>query len=481
MPQRNNGVSRNRLDRRSFLRLAGLAGLGSSAALLGACGGAPQAAPESSAGGASSGGAAPSAEKIALSFWTPGGSEEFCRGFDTIAQNYEKLNPNVDIGETQCGTGEEDFNEILLARISGGNPPDATILWTSPVAFGARGALEPLDDLMQTSQNSQLENWPAGVLASCQFQGKTYGLPVTSGSYGVFYNQELFEQRGIPADRASFPKTWDQLRKLSKEFTRWNGDTLEVAGFLPQFDAVTLTIWSALNGAQFYDAANTRHTIDAEPNIAMMQYLVDWLDEEYKGDYSKIAEAAGWDMDVDSDALQPAWQEGRLAMAINGSWAAGDLYEVEPVFTNWDVAILPVGPGGSTAVSGYWPNWLVIPKGSRQREEAFRYLDYMSVEGVKTWFATIPDLPVNTRVSGDLVMQRVAEKRGEAFAKDITTFFREQLAIATPMWTSPVQDFVNDQLIRAYEQIMSKAATPKDALAEAQQASQARLEEILRS
>jgi multiple sugar transport system substrate-binding protein len=476
MRARNNGVSRTRLSRRSFLRLAGV---GSGAALLSACGGTPQTDPASSASGAASGGAAP-AEKVALSFWTPGGSEEFCKGFDTIAANYKQLNPNIDIGPTQCGTGDDDFNELLLARIAGGNPPDATILWTSPVAFGARGALEPLDDLMQSSQNAQVANWPAGVLASCQFQGITYGLPVTSGSYAVFYNQELFEAKGIAGDRASFPKSWDELRKLSKEFTRWNGDALESAGFLPQFDAVTLTVWSALNGGQFYDAANNRHTIDSEPNIAMMQYLLDWLDEEYQGDYSKIAESAGWDMDVDSDGLQPAWQEGRLAMAINGSWASGDLYQVQPAFEAWNVAPLPVGPGGSTAVSGYWPNWLVIPKGSKQREAAFQYLDYMSVEGVKVWFANIPDLPVNSKVSNDLVMQSVTEKRGEEFARDLTNFFREQLTVATPMWTSPIQDFADDQILRAYEQVMSKAASPKDALTEAQQACEAQLAQVLK-
>jgi ABC-type glycerol-3-phosphate transport system substrate-binding protein len=456
-----------------------LAGLGGGAALLSACGGTPQPGPASS-GSQAPAGEAPAGESVALSFWTPGGSEEFCRGFDTIAANYKQVNPNVAIGPTQCGTGDDDFNELLLARIAGGNPPDATILWTSPVALGARGALEPLDDLMQSSQNSQVANWPAGVLASCQFQGQTYGLPVTSGSYAVFYNQELFEERGIPADRASFPKTWDELRQLSKEFTRWNNNTLEMAGFVPQFDAVTLTVWSALNGGQFYDSANSRHTLDSEANIAMLQYLLDWLDEEYQGDYNQIASAAGWDMSLDSDGLEPAWQAGRLAVAINGSWAAGDLYQVQPVFEAWNVAPLPVGPGGSTAVSGYWPNWLVIPKGSPQREAAFAYLDYMSVEGVKVWFANIPDLPVNNKVEGDLVMQSVAEKRGEEFARDVTDFFRQQLTVATPMWTSPVQDFANDQIFRAYEQVMSKAASPKDALSEAQQACESQLAQVLR-
>ena len=39
---------------------------------------------------------------------------------------------------------------------------------------------------------------------------------------------EIFAAKGIPADRESFPKTWDELRALSKEFTVWEDDRLAV-------------------------------------------------------------------------------------------------------------------------------------------------------------------------------------------------------------------------------------------------------------
>src|SRR5262249_57618955 len=93
------------------------------------------------------------------------------------------------------------FNEVLLARIAAGNPPDAVLLWTSPAALAARGALLPLDALMQQAHYAQAENWPPAVLASCQFAGKTYGLPVTAGSSGLSYNPPMFAHKGIPARR----------------------------------------------------------------------------------------------------------------------------------------------------------------------------------------------------------------------------------------------------------------------------------------
>ncbi|MEA2524336.1 MAG: multiple sugar transport system substrate-binding protein [Thermomicrobiales bacterium] len=420
-------------------------------------------------------------DKVELEFWTPGGSGPFCQGFETIAQNYETLHPNVNIGETQCGTGEQNFNEVLLARIAAGNPPDATVLWTSPAALAVRSALEPLDALMATSQYSQLENWPAAVLASCQWEGQTYGLPATAGTYAAIYNQELFESKGIPSDRASFPKTWDELRQLSKEFTVWNGDTLDSMGVVPRpADAVEFAVLSACNGSQLYDTANQKYTIDSAQNVELMDFFVAWLDEEYRGDYQKVLESGNWS-EIIVDGKPPAFQEGKLAVVRTGFWITGEFYaHTEPKFERWDAARFPIGPSGTESKSGYWPNWLVVPKGTDNAAEAFSYLDYIGGEGIKVWFNNIPDLPTNSKVPL-LVPQVAVDKRGEEFGKDITEFFRSQLEIATPMWTSPVVDFANDQVFRAIEQIMYKRSSPKDALGQAQRASQAELERVLAS
>ncbi len=48
--------------------------------------------------------------------------------------------------------------ERFLGSIAAGNPPEATVLWDTPVSLGVRGALRPIDDLMATSQYSQVEN-----------------------------------------------------------------------------------------------------------------------------------------------------------------------------------------------------------------------------------------------------------------------------------------------------------------------------------
>jgi multiple sugar transport system substrate-binding protein len=460
-------IARGRMDRRRLVQVGG------GAALLGAAG-----------LGASSGWRNVAAqEQVALRFWVPPGSPKFCDVHQQIAQDYQAATPGVTFQEVQCLAGEsDDYIQAILAAIAAGNPPDGMVIWDTPVSLGARDALLPLDDLMAASQHSQVEKWPAGLLASCQFGGATYGLPVASGLYGLWYNADLLAEKGVPTDRESLPKTWDELRALSKEFTVWDGDRLVSAGYVPfngGFESEVLTIWSALNGGRLYDAENQTYTIDSDANVEMFQYFLDWLDEEYRGDIGLVQSSGAWNAYVNEDGLPPAFQEGRQAMLMQGSWVMGDFAaEVEPVFTNWNIGNLPYGPSGDAPVSGYWPNWLAVPAGAANPEAVFGYLDYMSAIGIEKWFGAIVDIPTNADAP-DVLPQSVVDARGEEFAAEIMDFWASQAEIATPMWDSPVQSFANDRLRQAVERIMTKATAPAEELASAQQDCQAELESVL--
>lgn len=415
-----------------------------------------------------------------LSEWLPGGSDLFCQIHTGLLSGFAERG-GFSASETVCGLGQNtEFNQALIGAIASGNPPDISMLWDSPVSLGAQGAFMALDDMMKDSI-IPLETWPGGLLASCQFRGATYGLPVTAGLYTMWFNQELFESKGIPSDRASFPKTWDEMRRLSKEFTVWDGDYLQVAGFMPPRATEPMAVWSALNGGKLYDAANLKYAMDSEENIAMFNFFLDWLNEEYKGDINLIDRSGNFkDGYPDpTTGLGPAFREGRYAGLQSGSWLMGDIYgDPAPVFERWDLAPHPVGPSGSATASGIWPNWFVIPVGSKNPQAAFDFLAYLSTEGVVEWYQQIPDVPTNSQVQAKAPAS-LAERRGQAFADDVTTFLQQQAAIVTPMWDSPVQGFATDQMTRAIEKIYTKTATPAEALADAQIACQGELERVL--
>ena len=455
-----------RLNRRRFLTSSG----GAAAAALGVAS-AARVAPIARA-----------AQSVELTFWTPH-TGIYCGTWEQIVEEYTKIAPQVTFDKVQCGAGEQSYKEVLLARIAAGNPADVSVVWDTPVSYAVRGALLPLDEMMAGSQNSAVANWPPSVLASCQFEGTTYGFPTMVGVYGIYFNQEWFEQQGLPSGRDDFPKTWDELRRLSKEFTRWNGDELETAGFIPDWsEAETFPIWAALNGGSLFDPDNLKYTIDAEPNVAALDYAVAWLDEEYKGDFAKVQRDVGWDISPGEEGQPPAFQLRRLAATVGGSWNMTSIYEEGPIeFERWELASFPYGPGGTQTSAGFWPNWFVLPKGTDVEQEAFDFVDWINGEGIRTWFTAYPDIPPSTKFDRTLLPGPLVEKRGQEFAQSAMAYWYNQLDVSTPMWTSPVEEFSIDQVRRALERVFNKVAKPQEALAEAQKASQAELERVLRS
>jgi multiple sugar transport system substrate-binding protein len=417
-----------------------------------------------------------------LTMWTPGGSTLFCDIHTKILTDFAASRGDLSGSEISCGFGDgADYTQRLFGAIAARQVPDISMLWDSPVSLGVQGAFMELDPYMATLPGLAPENWPDGILASCQFGGKTYGLPVTAGVYSMWFNAEMFAAKGISTSRADFPKTWDEIRRLSKEFTVWDGDRLVTAGFVPPRDNASMPVWAALNGGRFFNAAEQRYEIDSEQNIAMFQFFLDWLDEEYRGDMNLVDRSGAFqDGYVDgSTGLPPAFREGRAAMISSGCWLMGDIWaEPTPTFSNWDLAAYPVGPSGTTAVSGIYPNWFVIPLGSQNPDAAAAYLEYLATVGVVEWFRQIPDVPTN-KLAQVTPPQVVVDNRGQEFADDVTAFLREMAGIVTPMWDSPVQNFGMDQISLAMQRIYTKEMPPAQALAEAQTAAQAELERVL--
>ena len=422
------------------------------------------------------------AQAAPLTMWVPGGSEVVCQLQRDIAAGFAAAQSAAVVEDVNCIGNASEFGQNFIAAVVAGNPPSLSIVWDTPVALGAQGLLLPLDEFMATSALAGFDAWPAGLLASCQFNGKTFGVPVVAGSYAMYYNAEMLDAKGIPSDRASFPKTWDEMRRLSKEFTVWDGDYLQTAGFLPSMLAETLPIWAGLNGGRIYDAENNKVTLTDERVLELFRYNLEWLEEEYHGDLAAIERSGQFQSPYASaEGQPPAFQLGQLVGVESGSWLMGDFANSIPLtFERWDAAPYPVGPSGSESVSGTWPNWLVIPRGSNDPAAAWSYIEYLTTTGVRPWFANVPEIPGNINAEVDLPF-KVVETRGEAFAADVLELFRHQSQVAVPMWNVPIQGFLNDQVSTVVSRVYSKEATPEVALAEAQAACEAELTRLMDS
>ncbi|HMP40448.1 MAG TPA: extracellular solute-binding protein, partial [Roseiflexaceae bacterium] len=278
------GSGSNTDTRRNFLRLLAASG---GTALLAACGGA--AAPPAAAPPAAEPTAAPSAAEpapaapptieatsgqVTLTWanrYTTATTQEI---LPLMIGEFERQYPNITVDYENPGMGDA-YVEGLLARIAGGNPPDVATLYEPPVEFAARGSLLAIDDYMSSAATARPDAFFSAPLKSCQWQGKTYGLPSSAGAGAIYMNSGMFAAQGISTDRDAFPKTWDDLKALSGEFVVGDGADITQAGFVPFIGNNWLyPAWSAMNGGMIYDSNANMYRIDSDENVQWLEY---WL------------------------------------------------------------------------------------------------------------------------------------------------------------------------------------------------------------
>lgn len=457
----------NFVTRRRFLQMTGLA---SGAAFLAAC--APAAAPDPTDNGEA---AAPSEDAVVITWWNQYETATTQIAIPQIIEAFEEANPDVTVEYEITGgpPGGGEYTEILLARIAAGTPPNTATTWDTPAQFAARGSLSQLDDFMENAQYATHDAFFEGPLNSCRWQGNVYGLPASAGAGCIIYNRELFEEAGIPTDRDSFPTTWEGLRDLSAQLTDWADGDPQRIGLVPWSTSWLKPVWSGLNGSQIFDADNLQYTIDTPENIEWIEFWLNWLDDQFHGDVEQLNFYGDFGTAYDPGTFQ----EQLSAIVQSGSWACSD---AELPF-EWEIAKFPVGPNGDRSVTGYWPNWWIVPAGAENLQESFLFCEHFCTRGWEIWYRYIMDTPAWVDFPEDVLTEKLVDEQGIERATEIHNFFADYLNDTVNMWNSPVENFANDTLESAINEVLFKQTTPSEALASAQSLIQTRLDETLQS
>jgi multiple sugar transport system substrate-binding protein len=348
------------------------------------------------------------------------------------------------------------------------------ILLTTPAEYAARSSLTDITDFVQNAQYAKADAIFEGPLASCKWKNKIYGLPSSAGAGAIFINVAKFKEKGIPTDRESFPKTWDELRKLSKEFVVQKDGAISEAGFVPFIgNAWLYPVWSALNGGQIYDSATNTYKLDSDNNVQWLDYWVQWLDEQYGGNLEAFTAAGNW-ADAYNDGLFAA---GQMAAVHSGSWVATDA----DIPFEWEAVKFPFGPSGSKSVTGFYPNWWVLPAGVKHPKEAFLFIEFIATIGWETWYKYILDTPSWKNFPPDVLTDKLVKDVGKEKAVEINSFFASYLNDSIAMWDSPIELFAQQTIGNSIGEVLNKKKTAKVALAEAQQICQTKLQEVIKA
>ncbi len=428
-------------------------------ALLAAC--AP-AGGSSSSGDSASG--APSSETTTIAYWTFW-ADRWGEFQQQIVDTYNTENQDgIQVEMLIVPWG--DLATKLLTAVSAGNPPDFSIIGRGEVVeWAVREGILPLDDYIAASSETNPDDWFEVAWNECQWQGKTYAQPFESGTYAAWYNKDLFEQAGL--DPEQLPATWADVDAAADKITQGNAsDGYSVVGFIPWANRGDLLGWLA--GGEWYDETAQQVTAVTPENIAAMEWVKQYADK-YDGEaLERFRQGLGG-----GDTADDPFLRSQIAMVWRGSWSLSAKQEYGPD-VNFGVAPLPYrGDAGPDSINQ--GSACVLPTGSPQPDPAYKFLTYMSIQGIAQWVPNAADM-VSRKDQTEVYPSALPDN--DEF-RGYWKLYNDALAYSHHEPAMPARRYWNDQLNAAVDAIVRGQKSPEEALQDAQDATQRELDKAL--
>ncbi|MFT4284677.1 MAG: sugar ABC transporter substrate-binding protein [Protaetiibacter sp.] len=313
----------------------------------------------------------PGDEKITLSFWTHT-HPPMIEVFEDLIAQYEDAHPNVKIDYQTIPNG--DFNTKMLTSLSNGSGPDIINMDDAAIRgeYLPKGLLAPIDPsaLGAADADEVASRYVEGALAGASDEdGKVYGLPSEFNGSALAINAAHFADAGL--DPATTPlATWGDISAAAQK--------LAAAGHTQAFSFLYLhSLWYAqqyqtlLHQTGGVLADGDEGALDSPESIAALQTWADLA----------TGPTAAADPNATSREATTPFQDlasGTQSMAIVYPWAMQQISETNPeTYADLQVVPLPqINPDKPT--SRVYAYYLAVNKASKQQQEAWRFIQFLS-------------------------------------------------------------------------------------------------------
>lgn len=291
-----------------------------------------------------------------------GGPEEV-KGYNAMAAAFTEEHDDIDVTVTPVPTQDE-----LLAKLStsfaGDQPPDVFLInFRKFGQFAAGGFIEPVQPFLDDSEVLEEQDFVDPPLEAFRFDGENLTCqPQNVSNLVVYYNEDLFERRGVqlpPGPGEDW--TWQEFVDTAAALT--DGDSYGL-GTEPSIIRVAPFVWS--NGGEVTDDPGqpTGLTLREGPAREALDFFLD-LSLEHG--------LVPPDVEEQSEDAESRFLRGGLGMYLNSRKVVPTLRTIED-FT-WDVAPLPVAPGGSE-VTMLHSDAYCISAGTGNEQQAWELIEF---------------------------------------------------------------------------------------------------------
>ena len=312
-------------------------------------------------------------------------------GYEDLVAAFEKANPDVEVTISPVAE-QDDLLVKLSTAFAGGRPPDVFLVnYRNYGQFAAQGVLAPVQPRLDASEVIDEADFAATALDAFRFDGQELTcLPQNVSSLVVYYNVDMFGQADVPLPRPGW--TWDDFLSAAETLTV---DGRYGIGTEASIIRVAPFVWSA--GADVVDDPDDPSTLTLDSDAARrgLDFFLDLQTVHHVVPPERQEQAQ------DSEAR---FLTGQLGMYLNSRKSVPTLRTIEDF--SWDVAPLPVAPGGqpTTILHG---DAYCMSEASPQQDDAWRFVEFANSTEGQTILAR----------SGRTVPSRLDVARSEAFLR----------------------------------------------------------------
>lgn len=344
-----------------------------TAALTGCSGGKTADAPASSADQTTAAEAAStdaaSGGKVAIELFHQ--NPENVELYNTLVNKFMEENPDIQVNVTLA----ESTTTTLISRVAAGNIPQLVSVfpWNASYKDMFREGL-----FMDLTDQDFMKRVTPSVLERCEVNGKQYSLPLTTNSFGLYYNVDIFNELGL-----TIPKTMDEMWGVC--------DKLVEAGIQPfsfpdkkavrinqQFDRMLIGCVDHDFYSKCDEQINGSYNIKDDPNI-----------RKYAETILKLREYGNPDsLGYDDEPAYEEFTSGKSAMYIDGSWAVTTFETMNPDL-NFNCTAIP-----AITTDDFWTCGTVDTAYSisadctpEQQDACIRFLDFLVREDIAQEFS----------------------------------------------------------------------------------------------
>jgi multiple sugar transport system substrate-binding protein len=285
-----------------------------------------------------------------------------------VIKDFEAQNPDIQVNLSIFTWAEG--RQKIADMVAQGKPPTLARVATRWIPeYVASGLLEPVDSYMSPDFRSQFI--PLLINEGSQYEGRTFGLPITVSSRALYYNKALFEQAGL----TSPPVNWADLRNAAQAIHALGTNTY---GFgIQGNEAETSTyfyyfLWG--NSGEILTADGTRPAFNGPEGQSAAKFLKGMIDDGL----TQPDPAASGRKDMET-----AFVKGNLGMVITGPWLATRL-KAEAPGLEYGLSTIPYQTTSTTLAA---QDTLILFKQAENKEAAWKFVEFLYADDYRLKYA----------------------------------------------------------------------------------------------